>query len=98
MDAFIGYRTKLWNNKVGASFQLNIRNLGERGRLQPIAADPHGAITAYRIVSPQQFILTASFDLYDSHRRIPRASKLFNHGWHGWHGYDSIGSIAGFHP
>ncbi len=63
LDAFVTYRTKLWNDKVGATFQLNVRNLQEGGRLQPIAAFPDGSPSAYRIVDPRQFIVTATFDL-----------------------------------
>ena len=62
-DLFIGYRTKMWKDKVSARFQLNVRNIQEGGRLQPIAACPDGTPTTYRIVDPRQFILTASFDL-----------------------------------
>jgi hypothetical protein len=62
-DAFIRYRTKLWGDRIGASFQLNVKNLQESGRLQPIAAYPDGTPNAYRIVDPRQFIFTVSFDL-----------------------------------
>ena len=62
-DAFVGYRRRLWANKIGATFQLNVRNLQENGRLQPIAAFPDGTPSAYRIVDPRQFIITATFDL-----------------------------------
>ena len=62
-DAFVGYRTRLWADKVGASFQLNVRNIQESGRLQPVGAFPDGTPHSYRIVDPRQFILTASFDL-----------------------------------
>ncbi len=62
VDAFAGYRTRMFGNKVGTTFQLNARDLTEGGRLQPIAADPDGSIAAWRIVSRRQFILTATFD------------------------------------
>jgi outer membrane receptor for ferric coprogen and ferric-rhodotorulic acid len=62
-DAFVGYRTRYFTNKVGATFQLNVRNLQEGGRLQPIGAFPDGTPNAYRIVDPRQFIFTATFDL-----------------------------------
>jgi len=62
-DAFIAYRTRLFNDKVSAKFQLNVRNLQESGRLQPVGAFPNGEIHSYRIVDPRQFILTATFDL-----------------------------------
>ncbi|MBI4623320.1 MAG: TonB-dependent receptor [Verrucomicrobia bacterium] len=63
VDANVTYRTRLFANKVGATFQLNVRNLLENGRLQPVKANPDGAPIAYRIVDPQQFILSATFDL-----------------------------------
>jgi len=63
VDMFVSYKTKLWRDKVGATFKLNVRNLGENGRLQPVGAFPDGTIHTYRIVDPQQFLLTASFDL-----------------------------------
>jgi hypothetical protein len=63
VDAFISYKTRLWADRVGATFKLNVRNLGENGRLQPVGAFPDGTIHTFRIVDPQQFILTASFDL-----------------------------------
>jgi len=36
-DAFVAYKTSLWNNKVKASFQFNVRNIQESGHLQPIS-------------------------------------------------------------
>jgi outer membrane receptor for ferric coprogen and ferric-rhodotorulic acid len=63
VDAFIGYRTKLFAKKIGTTVQLNVRNLGENGRLQPIGAYPNGVPLAYRIIDPQLFILQVKFDL-----------------------------------
>jgi hypothetical protein len=63
VNGFVSYRTKLFRNRVGATFQLNVENIGENGRLQPIGAFPDGTPNAYRIVDPQKFILSASFDL-----------------------------------
>jgi hypothetical protein len=60
---FIGYRTKLFANKVGTTLQLNVRNLGENGRLQPIGAYPNGVPLAYRIIDPALYILQLKFDL-----------------------------------
>jgi hypothetical protein len=40
-----------------------VRNLQEGGRLQPLAAFPDGRPYHLRIVSPRQFILSATFDL-----------------------------------
>ena len=63
VDAFVSYRLKLFANKVGASIQLNARNLGENGRLQPVGAFPNGTPLAYRIVDPALYILQVKFDL-----------------------------------
>lgn len=63
LDAFASYRTSLFKGKVKANFQLNVRNLHEEGRLQPISALPDGTPSGYRIVDPRQFILSATFDL-----------------------------------
>jgi outer membrane receptor protein involved in Fe transport len=65
VDAFLTYRTRLFGDKIGATFQVNVRGLnqGPHARLQPIAVDPDGAPSSYRIVQPRQFILQASFDL-----------------------------------
>jgi hypothetical protein len=62
VDGFAGYRTRLFRDKVGATFQFNVRDLTEGGRLQPIVADPDGSIAAWRIVSRRQFIFTTTFD------------------------------------
>ncbi len=63
VDAFVSYKTRLFADKVSATFRLNVRNLQESGRLQPVGAFPNGEIHSYRIVDPRQFILSASFDL-----------------------------------
>jgi hypothetical protein len=63
VDAGISYRARLWQNKIGAAFQLNVRNINENGRLQPINALVTGQIYQYRIIAPRQFILSATFDL-----------------------------------
>lgn len=63
VDAFVSYRTKLWKDKVGASFQLNVKNIQEGGRLQATSAFPDGTPSSLRIVDPRQFILSATFDL-----------------------------------
>ena len=62
-DAFVGYRTRLWSDKVAATIQLNVRNIQENGSLRPVGAFPDGTPLNYRIMDPRQFILQASFDL-----------------------------------
>jgi hypothetical protein len=63
VDLFAGYRTKLFGDKVGMTVQLNVRNVQEGGRLQPISAFPNGVANGFRIIDPRQYIFTATFDL-----------------------------------
>jgi outer membrane receptor for ferric coprogen and ferric-rhodotorulic acid len=63
LDVNLAYRTRMFNDKVQATFRLNIRNLFENGRLQPIGAFPNGEYHSYRIIDPRQFILSATFDM-----------------------------------
>jgi hypothetical protein len=63
IDLFTSYRTRIWSDKVGMTLQLNVRNVQENGRLQPVSAYPDGTPNALRIIDPRQFILTATFDL-----------------------------------
>ncbi|MBC7366699.1 MAG: TonB-dependent receptor plug domain-containing protein [Undibacterium sp.] len=63
VDLLVGYRAPFFSKKIMATWQLNIRNVNESGRLQKVGANPDGLPTAYRIVTPRQFILSATFDL-----------------------------------
>lgn len=63
VDAFVGYRTRLFADKVGLQLQLNVRNVTEGGRLQPILVEANGVPSAYRIIDPRLFILSATFSL-----------------------------------
>jgi hypothetical protein len=64
IDLFVSYNTRLFDDKVRARFQLNVKNVGESGgRLQRTGAFFDGRASTYRIVDPRQFILSASFDL-----------------------------------
>jgi hypothetical protein len=63
VDLLAGYRTRLFKDKIGATFQFNVRNVTEGGRLQPIGANPDGTYTGFRIISPRVFILSATFEL-----------------------------------
>ena len=63
VDLLANYRTRLFHDRVGATFQFNVRNIQEGGRLQPTAAFPDGTPSSYRIVDPRQFIFSATFDL-----------------------------------
>ncbi len=62
-DAGLQYTQKIYSNRISMRLQLNVRNLTEDGRIQPVAALPNGQPHSYRIVDPRLFILTASFDL-----------------------------------
>lgn len=62
-DFLAGYDLRMFQNKVRARVQLNIRNAFEDGRLQRIAVNPDGGAWAYRIIDPRQFILSATFSL-----------------------------------
>jgi hypothetical protein len=63
VDLNASYKTKLFGDRVDATFRLNIRNVQESGRLQAVGAFPNGEIHSYRIVDPRQFILSATFEL-----------------------------------
>ncbi|HEY0966707.1 MAG TPA: TonB-dependent receptor plug domain-containing protein [Opitutaceae bacterium] len=62
-DFMVNYNLKLFNNRVNARLQLNVRNVFESGRLQAVSYNPDGTAWNYRIIDPRQFILTATFDL-----------------------------------
>jgi hypothetical protein len=62
-DAFIGYTTRIYRDKVRARFQINVRNLQENGRLQKIGAYPDGRAHTFRVINPRTFIFTTSFDM-----------------------------------
>lgn len=62
VDLLASYNLRLFN-KVRTRLQLNVKNVLEDGRLQPIAYNPDGQAWNYRIIDPRQFILTATFDL-----------------------------------
>ncbi len=64
VDVFVSYSTRLFDDKVRARFQLNVKNVTEDGgRLQPTSAFLDGTPSTYRIIDPRQFVLSASFDL-----------------------------------
>jgi len=64
VDLFASYRTRLFNGKARANFQLNVKNVGESGGgLLATSAFLDGSASTYRIIDPRQFILSVSFDL-----------------------------------
>jgi outer membrane receptor protein involved in Fe transport len=63
VDLGVNYVTKIHGDKIRLRVQLNVRNLTEGGRLQPIGALPNGVPFNYRIIDPRLFILSTTFDL-----------------------------------
>jgi len=64
VDVFVTYNTRMFNGKVRAKFQLNVKNVFEDGgTLQAAQAFFDGKAATYRIVDPRQFILSATFEL-----------------------------------
>ena len=63
VDFSAGYDLRLFRGKVRTRLQLNVRDVLEDGRLQPIAVNPDGRPWAYRIIDPRQFVLGATFSL-----------------------------------
>jgi hypothetical protein len=64
VDLFVSYRTRLYRNKIRASFQLNAKNVFEDGGwLQTTGAFFDGRPSTFRIIDPRQFVFSASFEL-----------------------------------
>jgi hypothetical protein len=63
LDLNAAYRLRFYHDKIQCRLQLNVNEVQENGRLQPVAVNPDGKAWAYRIVDPRQFILSATFDL-----------------------------------
>lgn len=62
-DLSAGYRFKFYQDRIRARVQLNIKDVFEKGRLQPVGVNPDGSYYAYRIIDPRRLILSTSFDL-----------------------------------
>lgn len=61
-DFWIAYKTKLFANKLQATFQLNLNNAFENGGLRVVSVNPDGAPSAYRIIDPRKLLFTTRFD------------------------------------
>jgi len=61
-DFNVAYSRKIFSGKVGMKIQLNVNNIFENGRLEPIAVNYDGSPWAFRIIDPRQFILTTTFN------------------------------------
>lgn len=60
IDAWIGYKMKVFSNRYDLSFQLNARDLEESGGYRKIATNPNGVGSTYQIVQPRTFYLTTT--------------------------------------
>jgi outer membrane receptor protein involved in Fe transport len=56
------YDARIFEGKVRARFQVNVRNAFENGRLQTIGVNPDGSGFNFRIIDPRQIIFTTTFD------------------------------------
>lgn len=61
-DVNAGYTFKYSPSAPRTRIQVNVRNLFEDGRLQPVAVNPDGRPWAFRIVDPRQLFLTVTMD------------------------------------
>lgn len=57
----VAYSRKVFSDKVKLTVQLNVDNVLEDGRLDPIAVNYDGSPWAFRIIDPRKFILTTTF-------------------------------------
>jgi hypothetical protein len=62
IDAWLGYKTKIFRDKYNLSFQLNGRDLEQSGGFRPILANSDGSHSVYRIVQPRTFYLTTTLE------------------------------------
>ena len=62
LDAWVGYKTKIWHDKYDLSLQLNARDLDQSGGFRPILANSDGSHSVYRIVQPRTFYLSSTVE------------------------------------
>jgi outer membrane receptor protein involved in Fe transport len=62
VDAWIGYKMKVFANRYDLSFQLNVRDLEQNGGFRPVGANPDGGHAVYRIVQPRTYYLTTTLE------------------------------------
>jgi hypothetical protein len=60
-DFWVGYRRRIFSNKVGWKIQLNIRNVFADSEPVAVQAQPDGSIARVSIPVPRQFVLSNSF-------------------------------------
>jgi outer membrane receptor protein involved in Fe transport len=62
LDAWVGYRRRIFNDRYNLIMQLNVRDLQESGHFRPIRATPDGNHSAYRIMQPRTFYLNTTIE------------------------------------
>lgn len=62
LDAWMGYKMKVLNDKCDLSFQLNIKDALEGGSFRAITANGDGRHSVFRIVQPRAFYLTTTLE------------------------------------
>lgn len=61
VDFKVGYRRKLFDDKINWSIQLNIRNLFDNDDILLTLADTSGAPKRYRFQEPREWVITSTF-------------------------------------
>ncbi len=61
-DVWLAYKMKMWSNRVGTRFALNVQNVQESGRLQTVGVNPDGTPFNFRIINPRKFVFSTTFD------------------------------------
>ncbi|MFO1449029.1 MAG: hypothetical protein U1F61_12820 [Opitutaceae bacterium] len=62
IDLFVGYRRKVWNNRVEWKAQLNVRNVVNLGEdLIGVTAQPDGSTATTRLAPERRWYLTNTF-------------------------------------
>jgi len=62
VDLWVGYKfAPIFKGRVLPDLQLNVRNVGDVGKLVPVAANPDGKVVGYWTGEGRTFNLTASF-------------------------------------
>ena len=62
VDLWVGYRRKVFSDRVTWNVQLNVKNVGRGNELIPVSAQPDGTIASVRISTPQTWTLTNTFE------------------------------------
>lgn len=62
VDLWVGYRRKVFGDRISWNVQLNVKNVGRGNQLIPVSTQPDGTLASARISSPQTWTLTNTFE------------------------------------